>query len=109
MADLCETHATLLADLATGLAAGKQAVVVMVTTDADHVPTLLEMRSTKLSALSRAEVATYVLEQAIAQARRAGDGSADLPLVHLEDALRSLEAAAMSIGADATATVIGRA
>jgi len=109
MADRAETSRTLLADLAAGLAAGKQALVVLVTTDDDHVPTLLEMRSTMLSALSRAEVATYVLEQAIAQARRMEDGSAALPLVHLEDALRSLEAAAMSVASDAPMPTIGRA
>ncbi len=109
MADRAETCRTLLADLAAGLAAGKQAVVVMVTTDEHHVPTLLETRSTPLSALSFAEVATYLLEQTIDRACRTGDGSADLPLVHLRDALRSLEAAAMSVAVEEATPAVGRA
>lgn len=99
----------LVPALAEALAAGHGAVVVLAEMS-DGVATRLAWRTTPVSTLTLQEIATFVLEQTIARARRLADGSAAAALPHLSDALRSLQAAFAALDdASRAPPTIGRA
>ena len=103
------TSTDLVPALAEALAAGHGAVVVLAEMT-DGVATRLACLSTPVSTLTMHEIATFVVEQTIARARRLADGSAASALPHLDDALRSLQAAFAALDdASPAPPTIGRA
>ena len=101
--------ADLPSTLSKAIDAGHGAVVVLIETR-DGIATRLAWRTTPVSTLTLHEIATFVLEQTIARANRLADGSADRSLPHLDDALRSLQAAFAALDDEAAPhPTIGRA
>ncbi|WP_333822830.1 hypothetical protein [Pinisolibacter sp.] len=107
------TATDLVPALTEALDAGHGVVMVLIEFDGDgdgDVAERLALRTTPVSTLALHQIATFLLEQTIVRARGLADGSGGRALPHLDDALRSLQAAFAALDdAQPAPPTIGRA
>ena len=98
-------QAALLAELRNHFRDSGDAMIFILIRDENGVPEKILVRSTPVSTRTTVDIATFATERAISHCGLLGDGSGDAARRHLEDALRSLQAA--NVAADAP--TVGRA
>ena len=102
-------HLGMTTALSEALADGLDAIVIFVDVE-EGVPRRLALRSTGVAALTLMEVALLLTETSLSSTRALTDGSGRPALPHLDDALRSLQAALVALDdAQPAPPTIGRA
>ena len=98
-------QAALLIELSRHFKSEGDAMIFLILRDEDGHPSRLIVRSTPVSTRTTVDIATFATERAIAHTGLLTDGSGDAARRHLEDALRSLQAASTA----ADQPTVGRA